>query len=307
MNFINKIIVLLFAFIVLSGCKDEELERLKYFREISAKQIIALKSDLDNNKLRNAQILKTYAKTLKTEKPELSELVTNLESDTSSSGDTFKNLEKRLGELSREPSSKPEKMRMLEDAESLANESNKEIYNDSLIDVINTLANMSGGSLNEIGTPQNTQADKTAGSNLIGNPRYGQWSTRNGSSFWEWYGKYALFKAVFFPRPYGYSMWSYNRPWSYYGSYGRNSYSTYNQRNTATKVQKTNAGSVKNYGRKTGRNVSSYSNMSNSRFKPSSASVGAKTRGSVSSRGRSSSYGLSVRRSTRSSGVFRGK
>lgn len=307
MNFLNKIIVLLSSFLLLTGCKDEEMERLKYFRELSSSQIKTLKSDLDNNKLRNAQILKTYATTLKKEKPELSELVSNLESDTSSKGDTFIGLEEKLKKVSKEPSSDQEKLHLLADAESLANESNKDIYNDSLIDVINTLASMSGGTLNEIGTPSNAQGDKTAGSNLIGNPRYGQWTTRNGSSFWEWYGKYALFKAVFFPNPYGYSMWSYNRPWSYYGSYGRNSYSTFNQRNTASTVQKTNAKSVKDYGRKTGRNVSSYSNMSNTKFKPSSSSVSAKSRGLSSSRTRSSSYGSSVRKSSRSSGMFRGK
>lgn len=34
-------------------------------------------------------------------------------------------------------------------------------------------------------------------SNYVGNPRYGQWRERNGSSFWEFYGKYAMLNSIF--------------------------------------------------------------------------------------------------------------
>lgn len=33
--------------------------------------------------------------------------------------------------------------------------------------------------------------------NYVGNPRYGQWETRNGSSFWAFYGQYAFMSSMF--------------------------------------------------------------------------------------------------------------
>ncbi len=39
----------------------------------------------------------------------------------------------------------------------------------------------------------------------VGNSKYGEWKQDNsGSRFWSWYGKYALFSTLFFPRPYYY-------------------------------------------------------------------------------------------------------
>ncbi|MEN9444094.1 MAG: hypothetical protein RIS47_984 [Bacteroidota bacterium] len=32
--------------------------------------------------------------------------------------------------------------------------------------------------------------------NYVGNPKYGQWTQQNGSSFWEFYGKYAMLQSV---------------------------------------------------------------------------------------------------------------
>jgi len=45
----------------------------------------------------------------------------------------------------------------------------------------------------------------------VGNSKYGEWKKDNsGSSFWSWYGKYALFSTLFFPRPYYYPYNSWN-------------------------------------------------------------------------------------------------
>jgi hypothetical protein len=70
--------------------------------------------------------------------------------------------------------------------------------------------------------------------NYVGDPKYGQWTQRNGSSFWEFYGKYAFLSSVF-------NMMSYpvhRRYWDeyrggyygtgrpYYGPSGRNIYGT---------------------------------------------------------------------------------
>jgi hypothetical protein len=66
-------------------------------------------------------------------------------------------------------------------------------------------------------------------SNYVGNPQYGHWATgSNGSSFWEFYGKYAMMSQVFgmFQRPYYRSYYDDYRG-SYWGTgrsyYGPNS------------------------------------------------------------------------------------
>ncbi len=72
-------------------------------------------------------------------------------------------------------------------------------------------------------------------SQYVGNPRYGQWRERGGSSFWEFYGKYAMLSTVFnmMSRPARYSYWdTYDRNYRgggspYYGPsgyYGTDSY-----------------------------------------------------------------------------------
>lgn len=64
-----------------------------------------------------------------------------------------------------------------------------------------------------------TKAVAPAGyTNYVGNEKYGQWKEHNGSSFWEFYGKYAfmssMFRMAMFPVHYGY--WNDYRS-NYYG------------------------------------------------------------------------------------------
>lgn len=89
----------------------------------------------------------------------------------------------------------------------------------------------------------------------IGNEKYGHWQTRSdGSSFWEFYGKYAMLSSVFhMMTPTPYSHWydydrhyrSYGRP--YYGS-GSHSYgsSGTTQRNRNRSWNSTKSSSFKN-------------------------------------------------------------
>ena len=91
-------------------------------------------------------------------------------------------------------------------------------------------------SKSEDGTLSKTPAPPGYG-NYVGNEKYGQWVERDGGSFWEFYGKYAMLRSVFYmmgsPIGYGgYYDWNRNyrgyRP--YYGSkdtYGRRQYGTY--------------------------------------------------------------------------------
>jgi hypothetical protein len=78
----------------------------------------------------------------------------------------------------------------------------------------------------------------------VGNPQYGRWSSRGGSSFWEFYGQYAFMSSMLgWGRGYGMSRGDYD---NYRGSrgggqpyYGRNR--EYGSRGTVTQKQKPTA------------------------------------------------------------------
>jgi hypothetical protein len=78
----------------------------------------------------------------------------------------------------------------------------------------------------------------------MGNPSYGQWqSNSSGGSFWEWYGKYAMFSHVLdrFSGPTRYNTWNRYREPSYYDSVGRDVYGSKRDRTLAQKNQKAKA------------------------------------------------------------------
>jgi hypothetical protein len=74
----------------------------------------------------------------------------------------------------------------------------------------------------------NQSQDFGAGSQLVGNPNYGSWSS-GGNSFWQWYGMYAMFSNLT-SGPIGYDRWGRHRGYSYYNDYGRYRYSSPKQR-----------------------------------------------------------------------------
>jgi len=110
------------------------------------------------------------------------------------------------------------------------------------------LAEMSNGKLSKVNAldenEQTNNSSSDAGSALVGNPNYGQWqSDSSGNTFWEWYGKYALFSNIVDMLSYGrYNSWSENRKPSYYHDFGREYYSSPKQKtdykNTETRVKK---------------------------------------------------------------------
>ncbi|MBI9061440.1 MAG: hypothetical protein JEZ14_05595 [Marinilabiliaceae bacterium] len=77
------------------------------------------------------------------------------------------------------------------------------------------IASKKDGKLSKVANP--------AGYNhYVGNPKYGQWQERNGSSFWAFYGRYAFMSSMFnmMTYPARRSYWN-----DYHGSYyGRRSY-----------------------------------------------------------------------------------
>ncbi len=76
----------------------------------------------------------------------------------------------------------------------------------------------------------------------VGNSEYGEWKKDDqGSSFWSWYGKYALFSNLFFfpPSYYHYGSWNrwnnnYRHKKPYYGK-GKNGKTKYGTQGSFTK------------------------------------------------------------------------
>jgi len=99
-------------------------------------------------------------------------------------------------------------------------------------------------SKNEEGKVSKTAAPPGYGA-YVGNEKYGQWVQRDGGSFWEFYGKFALMSSMFnmMTYPVGRSAWNdyrtdyYGRGRPYYGpvtSSGSRRYGTNSPYNTAT-------------------------------------------------------------------------
>ncbi|MCK4841733.1 MAG: hypothetical protein KAT04_07595, partial [Methylococcales bacterium] len=117
------------------------------------------------------------------------------------------------------------------------------VFNDALIDLVNTMAELSDGQLDTVSIPKDSQAANargeviTPGSYLVGNPGYGEYRQDNsGRSFWHWYGQYAFFRSMFgggyYNRsPIYYNDWNRRSHYSYYNDYGRQSYGSNYDRN----------------------------------------------------------------------------
>jgi len=196
------------------------------------KTINQLKQAIDQNQLTNAKLITGYADILASSRPEVKALVENLSSDATSNGAMFKNLQNRLTNLQNNPEMFANLRAQLQEAESIIEAAQADTYNHALSDVVNVLADLSNGALPRVTMPSkedslrtNGAQDLGAGSQLIGNPSYGQWATQsNGTSFWEWYGMYALFSNLVDGRRYNYDQWNRSRDWSYYNDVGRKRY-----------------------------------------------------------------------------------
>ncbi len=228
-----KLLLLLCLSLLVIGCSDEREERLKSNIQSAEYLIDNLGANLQAKSLRNAVILREYAALLARDKPELKPLLQQLSRDADRDGPMFQSLLQRLKTVKEQPQVLGDIEAQLYETENLIAASDPNLFNDALSDPINVIADMSNGKLarvNAISKQSSLQAnnaeDTGAGSQLVGNPNYGQWQTNSsGMSFWEWYGMYALFSALS-PRPVYYDRWSARRDYSYYHDYGRNRYTS---------------------------------------------------------------------------------
>lgn len=272
------------------------------------KAVKNLKTNIDQNQLRNAAILKEYTNALRTQKPELNSLISNLARDATSEGALFKNLELRLSTLKSSPELFETAAEQYAEANAIIKAAKPINFDQALTDVINVVADMSGGMLPRINTlskeqslQENRAEDLGAGSQLIGNPAYGQWVNQGGMSVWEWYGMFALFRDLVGGRSYSYGHWDRHRDWSHYSDVGRNKYGDYRARNT--NPPKTNKYRTE---RGYGSNKKSYGG--GSRERAQSTFSKASQQKSTSSSKKASGFGGSFRnKSSFSRGGFGGK
>lgn len=301
--------------LLLVACGDERSDRLQANIKTADYLIQNLGSYLDDNRVRNAVVLGQYAELLAKQKPDLSPLLNELAKDATRSGPMYRSLTDRISTLKEQPDVLGDIEAQLFESETLIEASDQTLFSDALSDPINVIADMSDGRLarvNAISQAQSLQAnaaeDTGAGSQLVGNPGYGNWQTNSsGMSFWHWYGMYAMFSAIS-PRPIGYNNWSSHRDYSYYNDVGRNRYtSPQNKKSQDNLAQRTK----KQFGNRGGFN-SPYAKSKTGASRMSTASKQAQRAPSFAgkssySKQKASASSFRNSTSTTSRGVRRGK
>lgn len=243
-----RFVVTLFLLMVLTGCGDSNktkwLSLLEHDYSQASRGLSSLESDLKAGRLVNAGIVSSYGNSLIRTKPDLQDVVKSLKLEATIEGASYGFIKKRFLNAGKELEAlkknfhETDAINLNKEINSIIYASQSNTFNDSLLDVINTLADLSGGELSRINIPRLEKDDSAAssmgpGSHLIGNPSYGQWETDNsGHSFWAWYGMYRMFDDVLSGGSRGRNRTVYwddyerNRGWTYYGDVGRKSYGT---------------------------------------------------------------------------------
>ncbi|MCO7226900.1 hypothetical protein [Pleionea sp. CnH1-48] len=309
----------LFALVfLLSACSsrlDSLIETYEQELKTAQKSMKSLENALDKGSLTNAVLLQDYAEQLGKQKPELAKLAKNLAYNSIVNGPLYQSLKDRIIAVDAAPKDNELQMENnLEEIILVKEAANIRTFNDALTDPINVIADLSDGKLPRINSIDKAteksinKSEAAAGSQLVGNPQYGQWVTgSNGLSFWEWYGIYALFSDLDGGRRYKYSSWSYKRPYSYYHDYGRYRYTRPKYRYSQKQLQTRTAKSFRAQGKKF---TSPYSKQRVGASKLSKASTSRPSSGSFrnASTFRNSSSSSSRRSSSRTSrGPRRGK
>ncbi len=313
----------LLVILVMSGCSSQEDEwRLALNDRIVDAQSSLKKLDrgFNNGSMRNVAILKFYTEEVKKIQSGMYELVHTLGMDATKQGPLYRNIQLRLSDVKvgMEPAIKAGKRKVEElyqELQYIALAADTKTYNQMLTDPINVLADMSKGKLGRVeamskaaSARTNSASDYGAGSQLIGNPNYGHWNNNNsGGSFWEWYGKYALFNSLFNRRSVSYSSWGHNRDYSYYNDYGRDRYTSPSQYKQQQTVQKKTENKFKKSGKsysspyaktRSGSRTSIDRFKTPSRFQSSYSKLGSH---STSTTSNSSSFRSGYSRTSRSS------
>lgn len=231
---------------LLSGCSNEYIGKIQLEHAGTSTYLEQLGSALDRQELTNAKLVNLYAGKLTLLKPDLEVIADSLANDVTRKGSLYQGLRTRLARVNLKPGDKQEYIKGIESLASIYAGSDPLIFNDALLDLINTMADLSDGQLPRISIPKSSQAEHVKGepivpgSYLVGNPNYGSYQTKSsGQSFWHWYGQYAFFRSMFsgpsyYNRPLSYDRWNSSPRYSYYNDYGRNAYGSNRDRSYAS-------------------------------------------------------------------------
>ena len=221
--------VLLILVFALVSCGESARDQLVQEHQRVNDKIVALGEMLDRGEIRNTSMIRYYADAVARKKPDLAALTGELSKEARREGFAYKHLATRLNQVELNPSNDVAMDHAFEEVARLDAASDPDVFNDSLVDIINVLADLSEGELARLNyDPTAERRKEGAGVYLVGNPAYGRWERHSsGSSFWAFYGQYALMRHLIFrPGPYAYGTWYGSRPWTYYGGVGRNYYGT---------------------------------------------------------------------------------
>ena len=239
--------------LLLIGCSSEQGKWQKQLDQqvlTTQTKLERLKKHIESGHIANVGVLKQYASIVKKSRPDVGPLANALAQDATPNGPIIKSLESRLSNaqsdipnaisIGYEPVNK-----VFQELSAIEAAANPDTYGMILSDPINVLADMSDGKLARVAAMSrdasariNNADNFGAGSQLVGNPHYGNWeSSRSGGSFWQWYGQYAFFSSLFH-RPIYYSNWGRSRDYSYYHDYGRSTYTSPAQRRGQDSVER---------------------------------------------------------------------
>lgn len=281
---------------LVAGCGESPEELVARQAQLVQQQLNALAGELNGGRIRNARILTTYADLLERKRPELKPLLSEFRKEATTEGLTFQALGKRLNAVNRKPGGEDQANQALEELLRIEAAADPLVFNDSLTDPINTLADLSQGQLARINAPQTATTRQAAATQMVGNPSYGQWrSDSSGRSFWVFYGQYALMRDLFFPRPIYYGSWYGGRGWSYYGDVGRHYYAPRSDESRWSNARRSypNVQPRKSYG-----------SLSSARRLSTYGQTAGRSPGAAARRASSySGYGSSVRGTSRSRGA----
>jgi len=289
----------LISIMLLSACGPNYDAILVQQLETAKSQLESRKNDLSNGSMLNAEMLKSYVSRVREIRPDMASAINILSKEATPTGRIYSDLTERYNKIK---SSSKDAEKLIPEVDSLIKASSYDFFNDSLVDPLNVLADLSEKQLPRISVmSKEREAEYNAaksygtGEQLVGNPSYGSWQGSGGTSFWEWYGMYAMFSNVMGGGRIGYNDWNRNRPYSHYQDRIVDRYDYGHKRDKQSTYRK----SAK-YKSTSGRKTSSFSRGGGvAKAQPRA------TRTASSSRSSSGNYSGNLRKSSSYSGGFR--
>ena len=207
---------------------------------VAEMQIANLNDQLKNDQLKNAVKLKTYLATLGNGSHEHAAVGAEFIKETKPNSPSIQAFKNRLDDVRY-----AEKQGTTEAAEleAILLGTKPEVFNESFIDILNTVSDLTANTVPRVAMPGNKAAGADlytngAGAHLVGNERFGHWANTGGDKTWVWQGLLAgsaLYGACKF------SQWSKRRGWSYYNDTGRGLFGSSSARRSAGYMPKTNS------------------------------------------------------------------